>query len=256
MTPNLFFDKLCTAYQFSPPPAKTPPVTKISAKAKKFFYKNLENHDRLETIWTFEFCAYWYIMDPELETILELEALLAPSERSAESTFLQAQEVFADRSFLLNNGVPYTKLPPEFTAQEKNEALSIFLEQPDAPLAPTTSGAAKALEKLLKRFDYNLPNATNKMRQYLIFKMFELAESDDPKLAIKALEMLGKVSEIGLFSTKIEIATTDKPTKELETELSSLLATYSLGDLVAREVKEAPKEITDEELRGEVHDET
>jgi hypothetical protein len=191
-------------------------------------------------------------MESELDLVLELEALLAPSERGAASAYAQAQEVFADRNFLTSNGVAPQDLPPEYTHQEKTEALSIFLEQPDAPLAPTTSGAAKALEKLLKKFDYNLPNATNKMRQYLIFKMFELAESEDPKLAIKALEMLGKVSEIGLFSTKIELTTTDKPTNELETELSTLLTTYSLGDLSAlKEVKQERAELTDEELRGE-----
>ena len=190
-------------------------------------------------------------MDSDLDLVLELEALLAPSERDTASAYLQAREVFADRSFLLNNGVAHADLPPEYTHQEKTEALSIFLEQPDAPLAPTTSGAAKALEKLLKKFDYNLPNATNKMRQYLIFKMFELAENEDPKLSIKALEMLGKVTEIGLFSTKIEISTTDKPTKELESELSSLLATYSLGELGAIEGERVERtEITDEELRG------
>jgi len=156
---------------------------------------------------------------------------------------------FNNPDFLRENGANI----PEFTHKEKTEALSIFLEQPDAPLAPTTSGAAKALEKLLKRFDYNLPNATNKMRQYLIFKMFELAENEDPKLAIKALEMLGKVSEIGLFTTRIEISNNDKPTKELEGELSTLLKTYSLGELSSNLVEDAVyEEITDEELRGDI----
>jgi hypothetical protein len=157
-----------------------------------------------------------------------------------------AIKAFADTNFLRANGADI----PEYTHQEKTEALSIFLEQPDAPLTPTTSGAAKALEKLLKRFDYNLPNATNKMRQYLIFKMFELAENEDPKLAIKALEMLGKVTEIGLFSTKIEISTIDKPTIELESELSSLLKTYSLGELSGGALEAEYEEITDAELQG------
>ena len=157
----------------------------------------------------------------------------------------RAKTAFANDDFLRENGAAI----PESTQQEKNEALRIFLDQPDAPLAPTTSGAAKALEKLLKRFDYNLPNATNKMRQYLIFKMFELAENDDPKLSIKALEMLGKVTEIGLFSTKIEVSTIDKSTKDLEGELSSLLNTYSLGNI--RTIDADYEEITDEELRGE-----
>lgn len=180
----------------------------------------------------------------------EIEELLRPVIRDSEATRAHAKKVFKDRDFLIGNGADPATLP-EFTYRERNEALSIFLEQPDAPLVPTTSGAAKALEKLLKRFDYNLSNSTNKMRQYLIFKMFELAENEDPKLSIKALEMLGKVTEIGLFSTKIEISTTDKPTKELESELSSLLATYSLGELRAIESKSVDRtEITDEELRG------
>jgi len=169
-------------------------------------------------------------------------------DRDPYEVHFHAKAVFEDADFLRANGADI----PEFTQREKNEALSIFLEQPDAPLAPTTSGAAKALEKLLKRFDYNLPNATNKMRQYLIFKMFELAENEDPRLAIKALEMLGKVSEIGLFSTKIEVSTADKPTKELEGELSSLLKTYSLGELATVDVEY--EEITDEELRGEEYE--
>lgn len=182
----------------------------------------------------------------------EIEVLLQPVIRDSEVIRAQAKKMFKDRDFLISNGADPATLP-EFTYRERNEALSIFLEQPDAPLVPTTSGAAKALEKLLKKFDYNLSNSTNKMRQYLIFKLFELAENEDPKLSIKALEMLGKVTEIGLFSTKIEISTNDKPTKELESELSTLLATYSLGELRAIEsgrVEQA--EITDEELRGSV----
>lgn len=201
-------------------------------------------------------------MDHEIEELVLPSAYL--TKQDITDARLRAKQVFTDREFLLSNGADPAKLPkvpkpeplpkpepppPEFTHEEKTEALSIFLEQPDAPLAPTTSGAAKALEKLLKRFDYNLPNATNKMRQYLIFKMFELAENEDPKLAIKALEMLGKVSEIGLFSTKIEVSTTDKPTTELESELSSLLKSYSLGEL--NSIPAEYVEITDAELRGE-----
>jgi hypothetical protein len=182
----------------------------------------------------------------------EIEVLLQPVIRDSEVIRAQAKKMFKDRDFLISNGADPETLP-EFTYRERNEALSIFLEQPDAPLVPTTSGAAKALEKLLKKFDYNLNNSTNKMRQYLIFKLFELAENEDPKLSIKALEMLGKVTEIGLFSTKIEISTNDKPTKELESELSTLLATYSLGELRAIESERAEQaEITDEELRGSV----
>lgn len=178
----------------------------------------------------------------------------------------RAEDAFNSYKFWDACGVAYRDIPtkfkktipqparlappaPEFSEADKTEALSIFLEQPDAPIAPTTSGAAKALEKLLKKFDYNLTNSTNKMRQYVLFKLFELAENDDPRLAIKAVEMLGKVTEIGLFSTKIEVSTTDKPTEALESELSTLLAAYSIGDFGVLEG--TYEELTDAELLGE-----
>jgi hypothetical protein len=171
---------------------------------------------------------------------------IAPSE--AVKRKLNAKEAFKDPTFLDEQGFPPLPDPP-LTYAEKNEALNIFLEQPDAPVAPTTPGAAKALDRLLKRFDYTLANSTNKMRQYVLFKLFELAENEDPKLQIKAVEMLGKVSEIGLFTTKVEVAAADKPIGDLESELNELMSTYSVGgELGAIDV--TYEQISDEELKG------
>lgn len=171
---------------------------------------------------------------------------IAPSEVVKRK--LNAKEAFKDPTFLDEQGFPPLPDPP-LTYAEKNEALNIFLEQPDAPVAPTTPGAAKALDKLLKRFDYTLANSTNKMRQYVLFKLFELAENEDPKLQIKAVEMLGKVSEIGLFTTKVEVAAADKPIGDLESELNELMSTYSVGgELGAIDV--TYEQISDEELKG------
>jgi len=167
-----------------------------------------------------------------------------------------AKEAFQNQDFLTQQGFPEPPPPPEpqLTYAEKNEALNIFLEQPDAPVAPTTPGAAKALDRLLKRFDYTLANSTNKMRQYVLFKLFELAENEDPKLQIKAVEMLGKVTEIGLFTTKVEVAAADKPTGDLETELNELMSTYSIGgELGSIDVQY--EQISDEELKGDAKEE-
>ena len=91
------------------------------------------------------------------------------------------------------------------------------------------------------------------MRQYVLFKLFELAENEDPRLQIKAVEMLGKVSEIGLFTTKVEVAAADKPTGDLESELNELMSTYSLGGELGS-IDASYAQISDEELRGDVED--
>ena len=99
------------------------------------------------------------------------------------------------------------------------------------------------LQTLLDQYDYQLPNSISKMRQYVLHKLFKVAEDGDANLSLKALEILGRVTEIGLFTTKIEIAVTDRPTAELESDLTTLLKNYS-------QAKEEVREITDEELRG------
>jgi hypothetical protein len=83
------------------------------------------------------------------------------------------------------------------------------------------------------------------MRQFILAKLFRLAdESEDEKTALKALETLGRVTEIGLFTTKIEVSVADKPTSDLESELRGLLKNY------AKTEKQVVQELTDEELRG------
>jgi hypothetical protein len=52
------------------------------------------------------------------------------------------------------------------------------------------------------------------------------------------------VTEIGLFTTKIEVSVADKPTSDLESELRGLLKNY------AKTEKQVVQELTDEELRG------
>jgi hypothetical protein len=158
---------------------------------------------------------------------------------------MTSKDAFKDLVFLDGQGLPQ----PELTYSDKAEALNIFLEQPDAPAVPSSPGAARALEKLLKRFDYTLANSANKMRQYTLFKIFELAENEDPKIAIKAIEMLGKVSEIGLFTTRVEISTAEKTTGDLEIELNSLMSSYAINGSVGT-TGETYDQITDAELSG------
>jgi hypothetical protein len=163
---------------------------------------------------------------------------------------MTSKDAFKDLVFLDGQGLPQ----PELTYSDKAEALNIFLEQPDAPAVPSSPGAARALEKLLKRFDYTLANSANKMRQYTLFKIFELAENEDPKIAIKAIEMLGKVSEIGLFTTRVEISTAEKTTGDLEIELNSLMSSYAINGSVGT-TGETYEQITDAELSGEEEEE-
>jgi hypothetical protein len=57
-------------------------------------------------------------------------------------------------------------------------------------------------------------------------------EPAKPSEQLKALELLGKVSEIGLFTERVEININNKSTEELEQELVNTLTKY-MGQAVS-----------------------
>jgi len=126
----------------------------------------------------------------------------------------------------------------------KDKSKIIYTSEPQAGALPMLSEKV-ALESILARYDYQLVNSTNQMRQFILANLFRLAEeTEDEKTKLKTLETLGRVTEIGLFTNKIEIAIADKPTSDLEVELRGLLKNY------AKVEKQVAEEISDEELRG------
>ena len=150
-----------------------------------------------------------FYIEPPLEDPSEYKSMLA----HAKECFTSNVQFMERMGFTL----------PEPTADDRNEAMQIYTEAPNAPSKPTTLGAAIVLNKMLAKHDYVIPDPATKMRNYVVFKLFEHAENDDPKVSLKALEYLAKSSEVGLFSDKIEVNINQKTSIELETELSSLL---------------------------------
>ena len=135
--------------------------------------------------------------------------------------------------------------PTEVTFDAKGNSKVVHMTSPETARNMTILPELAAMESLLKNYDYELVNSTNKMRQFIISKLFKMAnDAEDEKVSFRALETLGRVTEIGLFTTKIEVSVADKPTSDLEVELRGLLKAYSVKE------KQIVEEITDEELRG------
>lgn len=134
---------------------------------------------------------------------------------------LHGQTLFdTSLDFLKTMGIPL----PDITDEDRKEALHIFHESPLAPAKPTTLGAARMLDSLLAKYDYQLVDPTTKMRNYVMFKFFELAESEDDKTSMRALENLARTSDIGLFSERVEVNINQKSTEDLEKDLTQLVS--------------------------------
>lgn len=92
----------------------------------------------------------------------------------------------------------------------------------------TAFGAAA----FLKAYGQQLALDVNQVRAALTFKLMELANYGDPKIELKALELLGKHSDIGLFTSKSEITINYKDPTELENAIKERVKRLMNADII------------------------
>jgi hypothetical protein len=100
--------------------------------------------------------------------------------------------------------------------------------QPIAAPAHPLAGLVNAYGK--KVFD-----DPSHMRAYATNRLIELSDHTDARIQLKALELLGKIADVGLFADRTEITIRDKSTKDLEKELEAYFAKY-VKDITPTEI--------------------
>jgi hypothetical protein len=77
-------------------------------------------------------------------------------------------------------------------------------------------GVIAHIGALLTEYDRTVVKSAAQLRTYITNRLILETDSPDPRVRLKALEMLGKVSDVGLFTDKTEITMRHRPTEELE----------------------------------------
>ena len=76
---------------------------------------------------------------------------------------------------------------------------------------------------ILTEFGQSVVESATQIRHLVTNKLLIESEHVDPKQRIKALELLGKISDVGLFSEKSEVTITHQSTDDLRERLRSKL---------------------------------
>lgn len=77
--------------------------------------------------------------------------------------------------------------------------------------------------KILTQFGHAVVESAVQIRHLVTNKLLEETENPDPRVRIRALELLGKISDVGLFTEKAEVTITHRTTEELRESLRSKL---------------------------------
>tara|TARA_B100000787_G_C15911777_1_gene172819 strand:- start:99 stop:446 length:348 start_codon:yes stop_codon:yes gene_type:complete len=77
---------------------------------------------------------------------------------------------------------------------------------------------------ILTQFGHSVVESAVQVRHLVTNKLIEETENPDPRVRIRALELLGKISDVGLFTDKTEVTITHRTTDELRESLRNKLS--------------------------------
>lgn len=146
----------------------------------------------------------------------------------------RAQAAFNTVEFLTENGMQL----PTVTSADKKEARGHFFETPSAGKEISTA-AAIILKGMLDEYDVEVVRNAAQVRNYVKMRLMMLTGSDKESTQLKALELLGKMSDVGAFEMRIDINVTHRTTEELQAELATKLSSYMDGiiDVEAKQLQ-------------------
>lgn len=120
----------------------------------------------------------------------------------------------------------------ETTLKDSRDAAKILLESLSKGEEPkpavvnnalSTPGGAYFVRSILQEYDMEVVHEAKTLRHYVTNKLIVESDNNDARIRMKALELLGKISDVGLFTERTEITVNQRSTSELEDTLKSKL---------------------------------
>jgi hypothetical protein len=120
------------------------------------------------------------------------------------------------------------------SSQEKVEAEDLFKaftdpDHKDNKLNTTTNktlqtpATVQHLYAMLSDYDHQVVQEAVQLRRFITNKLIEDTGLADPRHRLRALELLGKISDVGLFSEKTEVVFRNDDPEELQAQIKSKL---------------------------------
>jgi hypothetical protein len=106
-----------------------------------------------------------------------------------------------------------------------------YAEDPDAAskefsakaIARTPPAALQLTHKILEDYGHSIVQSSVQIRHMVVNKLVQETENPDPRIRVKALELLGKMSDVGLFTERSEVTVTHQSTADLREQLKARL---------------------------------
>lgn len=170
------------------------------------------------------------------QTLIDYDVPLAEYTPTFES--LEQRVATAISSLVETDSLP---TPDAITELDQEVSRAAFLGQRNISDDELSyPGVVAHLGALLSEYDKTVVQSASQLRTYITNRLLLESDNKDPRIRMKALEMLGKISDVGLFTDKTEITMRHRPTEELEQMLRERLTKVIEAEVVPEISNPAP----------------
>lgn len=148
---------------------------------------------------------------------------------------------------------PEDEITKELAREAATKSFEDFVKNVPDPVKKQNLSNAKTPESvkrivgMLSSYDWQFVEESQRIRGFIVTKLLEEAEAHpDAKVRLRALELLGKVTDVGLFSERIEVKKTDISDDDLDRQIREKLEKF-----VAKSTALALKPATDVAVEGD-----
>ena len=149
------------------------------------------------------------------------------------------------------------------TKEDKDVAAKLAVAYADNPektskkashknISTLTPASLVLTNSILQEFGHSVAESATQIRHLVTNKLLLESENADPRIRMRALELLGKISDVGLFAEKSEVTITHQSTEDLRDKLRSklekLVNPAEIDEAVVIEHEELGQIDLDEEL--------
>ncbi len=117
-----------------------------------------------------------------------------------------------DRDVAAGIAIDYAENPEKTSKKASN-----------ARIAKMTPASLVLTNNILQEFGQSVAESATQIRHLVTNKLLLESENPDPRVRIRALELLGKISDVSLFAEKSEVTITHQSTDDLRAKLRQKL---------------------------------
>lgn len=128
---------------------------------------------------------------------------------------------------------PEDEITKEIAREAAQKSFEDFVKNVPDPTKRTqlqnlkTPESVKRVVGMLSSYDWQFVEESQRIRGFIVTKLLEEAEEHpDAKVRLRALELLGKVTDVGLFSERIEVKKTDISDADLDAQIKAKLEKF------------------------------